>query len=81
MSKSRTMGASHLGGIGCAESRNSHREKTEHRDSRTRGTRAVLVDVPACRYYNAVDIERHSKSSFDITKCALPSPIVGFFLS
>lgn len=81
MSKCHTVGASHLGGIGSARSRNSYREKNEHRDSRTGGTRAVLVDVLAYCYYNAVNRERHLKIFFDITRCALPSPIAGFFLS
>jgi hypothetical protein len=61
------------------ESRYSHHEKTEHRDSRTRGTRAVLVDVRVC-FYTAVDRERHSKLSFGIAKCALQPGIVPAFL-
>lgn len=81
MSKSHTVDASHLDGIDSVGSRNSHYGRTEHRDSRTGGTRAILGDMLAYCYYNAIDMEHHSKIFFDIAKCALPSPIVGFFLS
>lgn len=75
------MGVSHVGGTSSAKSRNSHRNGTKYRDSRTRGLRAILVNMLAYYYYSAINIEGYLKSFFDIIKCALPSSIVRFFLN